>query len=187
MIFVKHLLSLREIKVVVRGVRPRKFDHNVEPISQRRGLGGVRMHSLEFLQLPKSFGLNRLGHFRLSNLFAIILDLFVKFVAFAEFALNCLHLLPQEVLTLRAIDIGTGLAVDLLLESEHFNLFAQKFIHATKPRDRIGDIKDGLCRLGPKVEVRGGKVCKTAGVIEIRNYRKDLRRDRFTQTSRTLH
>ncbi len=58
------------------------------------------MHAFKFLELAFDFFLDRLGHFGLGHLFAVSGDVFGQFVAFAQFGLNRLQLLPQIKLAL---------------------------------------------------------------------------------------
>jgi len=102
------------------------------------------MHSLKLLKLAQAFFFRVLRHLRLQDLFAILLDLFIEFIAFAQFCLDRLELLPQKVFTLRTINVGTSLRVDLLLNGKDIDLFIQQVVHAAESRNRIINVEDGL-------------------------------------------
>ena len=120
---------------------------------KRRGLGRVRMHSLELFQLPERFFLGVLRHFCFEDLVAILLDLFVKLVALAKLALDRLQLLAQKILALRTVDVGACLRVDLLLDGQNIDLFAQQIVDAAQPRDRVRDIENALRVLDLQFEI----------------------------------
>ena len=81
------------------------------------------MHPLQLLELSQRLFLGGLGHLRLQNLVPVLFDLFVKLIPLAELALNSLELLPEEVLALRAVNIGSSLGIDLSLHRENVDLF----------------------------------------------------------------
>ncbi len=61
---------------------------------------------------------------------AILLDLFLQFVAFAEFLLDRLHLLPQIKLALALVHFTARLRVDVVLDFENFGFFRHQFVNA---------------------------------------------------------
>ena len=56
-------------------------------------------------------------------------------------------------LSLRTIDIGTRLSIDLLLDGENFDLFVQKIVDASQSRGGVGNVQNGLCVFNFELEV----------------------------------
>ena len=93
------------------------------------------MHTLELFELAESLLFGVFRHLDLEDLVAVLLDLFVKLVALAEFALNRFELLPKKILSLRPIDIRPGLRVDLLLNGQNIDLLAEQVVDTPQPSD----------------------------------------------------
>ncbi len=67
-----------------------------------------------------------LGHVRFVDLLAQVIDGRDLFVLFAQFALNGLELLAQEILALRLAHLFLRLALDAFAELQHLKLAREK-------------------------------------------------------------
>ncbi len=75
--------------------------HDLEPVSKRCRLGGIRVHPLQLLELAIDLLFGRLRHLAFWRVFSRYCgNLLAQFVAFTELALNRLHLLAQVELAL---------------------------------------------------------------------------------------
>ena len=133
MILVQDRLRTFEIEVFLRRFRPGQRHHHVQIIAQRGGFGGVRMHSLELLDLAVDFLLDGFRHCSLNHLLPILPDFLGKLVSFSQLGLYCLELLPQIELSLCAIDFAFGLSVDLLLNEQDVDLAGEQLVDAAQP------------------------------------------------------
>ena len=113
--------------------------------------------------------------------------LFRQLVAFAEFGLNGLQLLPEIELALRAVNVGARLRVNLLLDREDFDLFVEKLVDAAQARGRVRDVKDRLRVLYFQFEIRRGEVCEASRLVEAGDDRHHFGRDVLAEVRRALH
>ena len=159
-----------------------KRDHPVEIVPERGRFGGVRMHALETAELP--FGFFR-DFLRASLAFlifrSILLDLFLQFVAFAEFLLNRFHLLPQIELALALVDFAARLRVDVVLNFENFDFLGHQFVNAAQSLDGIDEFENFLSFVDLQIEVGRDKIRQTAGIIEIGGDRDEILRNVFAE------
>src|SRR5262245_31714086 len=181
MVLVQNLLGLLQVEVLLRVLRPRQRDHDVEPVAQRCRLGRVRVHAFELLQLAVDFLFDGLRHLALSHLFAVLRDVFGQLVALAQLLLDGLQLLAQVELALRAVDLALGLRVDLLLDGQHFDLFGQKLIDAVQPRGHIQLLQHCLRVFDFKLQVRRGQVGQPRRVLDRRDDGHHFGRDVLAQ------
>ncbi len=125
MILIEHLPGILQVQVVDGQLAPGERNHPVQVGPDHTVLGGRGWEFGESIQFPAGH-LVCLG--RKSGLLefgAEFFDLGRLFVHFAQFALNRLQLLAQEVLALYLLDLFSGLFLDLLPEREHFDFSAQ--------------------------------------------------------------
>ena len=145
------------------------------------------MHALELLELAKRLLLDRPWHSRLLDLLPILFDLLVEFVTLAEFGLDGFELLPQEVFALRAIDVGAGLGVYLLLDRKHLEFAREQLVDLLESRYRVDGVEDRLRILHLQFQIRGGEIRETAGIFEVGDDCEHLGGDVLPEVRRALH
>ena len=114
-----------EIEVVLRFFGPGQFHHPFEIGPDGGGLGRVRVHFLQSLELLFRFLQDLLGHLGIFDAFAEFSDLLGPFVEFAELFLNRLQLLAKKIFALSLVHLALRLGLDLLLHGEDFDLLCR--------------------------------------------------------------
>ncbi len=113
MVFVKNFVRLRDVDFqAARGLAPRQRSHPFQIGARNHVLRGCRRHFCQPLQLAVAFFLGFGGHRCFFHLLAKLVDLLHGIVGFAQFLLNRLHLLAQEVLALVLADLLLHLIVN---------------------------------------------------------------------------
>ena len=131
---------------VERGLRARKVDrpfrarvpgYRDEPVEirTRHGvLGGGHRHLRQAVQLAQRFLLHCLRHAGGLDPVAQLLDLLRLVVGLAQFLLDRLELLPQEILALVLPHLRLHLRLDLRTELEHLRFLDEKPVEVSHPR-----------------------------------------------------
>ena len=137
-------LGFLEIQIVFRRLRPRQRNHPVQIVPDGRSFRGIRMHALQAADLAFGFFGGFRRHLRLPDFPAILLDLFLQFVAFAKFLLDRFHLLAEIELPLAPIDFSARLRRDVVLDFENFKFLGDEIVDVTEPLDRIDQFENFL-------------------------------------------
>ena len=124
-ILVEHVLGARQVDHLVGSLAPRQRDDPVEIGARHGELGGGRRHLRQAIELAQRFLLDHVGQAGRVELLAQLVDLARLIVAFAQFLLDRLELLAQEVVALVLADLGLHLRLNLRPELEHLELLDQ--------------------------------------------------------------
>ena len=100
------------------------------------------MDALEALDLLLDLVGRVAGIFLSAMTFAVGVDLLGDLLALAELVLDRLHLLAQEVLALRLVDLVARLRGDLLLHRQHGDLLGEAVVDQLQALDRVGRLED---------------------------------------------
>src|SRR5690606_10699368 len=119
-VLVEDLTRLRDVDLLGVELRPRERNQPVEIGADHRPLGGRLRHHLEPAQLLHRLLVRLLGHLRLLDRLAQLLDLGLLLVL-AELALDRAHLLSKPELALTLFELLLGLLDDLARKLQHLD------------------------------------------------------------------
>ena len=170
-----------EVEHVGRRFLPGQVEEPVQVGADDGRLGGVGMHHLQPLELLLRLFLGVLGHLLLAQLFAQILDLLRVAVLVAEFALERLDLLAQEVFTLAARHLLLGVGLDLGLDRGHLQFLVQQVSHQAQALDRVDGLED-LLRFGDlQAQVGAHQVGQPARLLDVVDDHHQVRGEQAAQ------
>ena len=177
-VLVQDLRGLLEVEVVVGGDVPRQADQPVDvgpdDADLRRGRRDPA-HAVDLLDRP---GLDLLGHARLLDLLAQLVDLGLLRVVLAQLALDGLELLAQDVLALGLVHLGLDLGLDLALQLEDLDLAAEEARDELQPLGDVDRLEQLLALLGGHVRAVGDHVGEQARLGDVARRDGGLRRHR---------
>ena len=113
-VLVQDLTRVHGIELLVGALVPRHGDQPVEVGADHARLAGLLAHALEAAELLVGLLAHGLGHARLGDLGAVLLDDVGRVLA--QLALDRLHLLAQEVLALLLVGAGLHVLADALAD-----------------------------------------------------------------------
>ena len=175
MIGVQHALGVRQIDDLVGPLRPRKRDEPVEIRARHRVFGGRHRHLREAIELANGLLFDGLRHPRRLDFRGEFLGFLGLVVALAEFLLNRLHLLAQEVFALVLADLGLHLRLNFRAELEHFQLFDQDAVQVVHPRADVERLEHLLLHGGADGrQARGDEVREPAGLGDVHGQRLEI-------------
>ncbi len=153
-----------------------KIDHgsstsHFEVGARDRVFGRRRLHDLEPFELLERDLFAIGGHLGRCDLLAEIVQIPARFVDLAQFFLDGLELLAQDVLALVPPHLLLHLGVDLFAHLEHLVLARQELQHAAQARLEVEDLQDFLLLVDLHVEVGGdeiGELARLADTVEQR-------------------
>ena len=126
------------------GQRPRQLDQPVEVGPHHAVFAGGFGHALEPAQFLARCILDLLRHFGVGDRLFEFGNLGgLAFLAFAELALNCRHLLAQQHLALTLVERHLSLPADFLRQPQHFDPVrehAQDLVHARRKVDGFENV-----------------------------------------------
>ena len=182
MLGIHDALGLFQVDDLVGPFRPRQRDDPVE-IGARHGVfGGGRGHLREPIELAQRFFLHRLWQAGGFELGAQLFDLTRLVVAFAEFLLNRLQLLAQEVVALVLADFRLHLALDLRAELEDLELLDEQAVEQVETRTDVQRLQHFLLGLGGDgTQSRRNKVSQATRIGDVRRQRLQVVRHQRRQ------
>ncbi len=180
-VLVENLARPLDVLRVRRQDAPGKTRHPVQVGSDDRGFRGVGVTALQALDLLFDLGGRLAWNLSLGDELAIMGELFVDLLSFAELLLNRPQLLAQVVLPLRPVHFPPGLGGDLLLHRQNGDLLGETLVDVAEAFDRIGGLEHLLGFLELQIEVGGRQVRQASGVVEIRGDHHHFRRDVLPQ------
>ena len=187
MIGVEHRLRLREVDDLLGALGPRQRHEPIHIGARHRVLGGRRRHLRKAIEFAQSLLLHRLRHSRRFNLLGQFFDFLRLVVTFAEFLLDGLHLLAQEVLALVLADLGLHLRLNLRAELEHLEFLDQDSIEVVHPGADVERLEDLLLhRRADGGEARGNEVGEPAGLGDVGGERLQVVREQWRQRHHLL-
>ena len=185
-IFVEDFGGRFDVEVVFGLFTPRQFHHPLQVGPDRGGFSRVGMHLFEPLKLLLRLLQHLLGHLGFLDGLAELRDLFGPFVQFAEFLLDRLELLAQEVLALRLVHFALGFRLNLLLHGQYFNFPGDQFTDPAKASDGIFHLQNLLSGLHLEAEVRDGHVGQPAGFLKTFDDHHHVRHQNLSETHEPL-
>ena len=184
MIRIQNLLRADEIDRVVAPLRPGERDQPVDVRPRHGVFGGGRRHALQPVELAQRFLSDIVGHAGRVDLPAQFIELARVVVGAAEFLLNRLELLAEEVLALVLADLGLDLRLDLRTDLEHFELFDQQPVQVLEASPDIERVENLLLdRRGERVEAGRNEIRQPSGITDVRRERREI----VGQHRRELH
>ena len=181
-VLVEDVGSHLEVEQIRRRFLPGQVDKPVQIGADDGRLGGVGVHHLQPLELLLRLFLGVLGHLLPAQLLAQVFDLLGVAVLVAEFALERLDLLAQEILALAARHLLLGVGLDLGLDRGHFQFLVQQVGHQAQPLGGVDGLKD-LLRLGDlQAQVGAHQVGQPARLLDIVDDHHQIRGEQTTQT-----
>ena len=122
-VFVQHLLRIRQIQVILGRFTPRQFQHGLCPCVFRLIVGRMIAHVRHLVQRVVEHLGRCLGPLLLLALFAHLIDFILTFLA--QLLLDSLHLLPEEVLLVLLVQFLTRAHLQIHLQ-RHILVFPLK-------------------------------------------------------------
>ncbi len=111
-------------------------------------------------------GLDIRGHAGALGAFAEVLGLGLAAVRLAEFLLDGLELLLEEVLALGLFDLAAGLVLDLLGHLQNVDPLDEAVVDLLEPLEDVGGLEQVLALLDGVGEVGGDEVGQGGGVVD---------------------
>ena len=128
-VLVEDLARQPDLEPVLGGLAPGQLDHEVQVGADHLVVGRGRRQPLQPPQLAVGLLAHLLGQVELGQPLAQLLDLGLLRVLFAQFLLDGVQLLPQQVLALLLGQLALGLAGDLAAQLQHLDLVGQVVVH----------------------------------------------------------
>jgi hypothetical protein len=168
-VVVEDLLGLDEIDLGLRPLRPGQSHEPVEVGARHGVFGGGGRHLAQAVQLAQGLLLRLVGHARGFDLVAELVVFALLVVAFAQLLLDGLHLLAQVVLALVLLQLGLDLALDLVADLEHLEVFHQDLVEPIEPRADLEDLQHLLLlRGGQRRQAARDEVGEARGILDVR-------------------
>jgi hypothetical protein len=162
-IFVEHLLRIREIEAVVRPLIPRQLAHPLEIRADDLRFHGLAPRALESAQLAIDLAPRFVGELQFRELLAQLGDLFALIV-FTQFLLDGLHLLAQVHLALPLAQLLLHLRFDLFLRLDHRDLTLDVDEDASQSFFDRQRLQESLLLRDGKLDVSRDEVGEAAGI-----------------------
>jgi hypothetical protein len=143
---VENGLRAHEVDHFVGAARPRQRDEPVDVGTRHGVLGRGGGHLRQAVQLADRFPLDRIGHAGRLDLLAQFLGFPGLIVALAQFSLDGLQLLAQEVVALVLADLGLHLRLDLGAQLEHLELLDEDAVQVRHPLPQVQRLEHFLLR-----------------------------------------
>ena len=156
-VLVEDLTRVHGVELLVGALAPRHGDQPVEVGADHARLAGLLAHALEAAELLVGLLAHVLGHARLFDLGAVLLDDVGGVLA--QLALDRLHLLAQEVLALLLVGAGLHVLADALADLQLGQAVA---LELDGEREALGHV-DGLQHLDLLLEGHVGRVADGVG------------------------
>ena len=126
MVFVEHGLCVVKVEVIEGFLFPRQIQHQVHIVGLHTVFRTLGIHALQFQDffVKRLFGVGRPFHGFGAQL---ALGDFLCLGVVAEFFLDLLQLLIEEILALLLIEFAFNLGLDVALEREHLLFLVEQF------------------------------------------------------------
>ena len=138
---VEHLARVLRVEPLLRAIAPRDREQPVEVVADHRRLGRLVTHALEPRELSLGLLEHVLGHLRLGDLRAVLLD--DGPLVLAELLPDRLHLAAEDVLPLLLVDTGLDVLLDApahLHEGEALALQLERQLEALAHVDGLEEL-----------------------------------------------
>ena len=168
------LLGPLQVQVVLGAGVPGEVDDPVQVGADDAGLGGVGVHAGEAVELPLRFLAHHGGKVQGLKLSAELLHLLLPLLP-VELPLDGLHLLPEEVLPLVAVNLLLDLLLDAPLGLNEGELRLQEHQNRPQALGHVRRLQDLLLVLEAEVHVEGDVVGELRGVLQVQDELGHLR------------
>ena len=142
-VLVEDLARLRDVDGFRVALRPRQRDEPIEVRAHHRVLRRRVRHALEAPQLLLRLLLDFLGHLRVGDRLAQLVELGLR-VVLAELLLDRLQLLAQHVLALALVELALRLLADLARQLQHLDAVREELDDAIEPVANLERLEDRL-------------------------------------------
>ena len=163
-VVVEHAPRFHRVEAVLGGDRPRQLQDPVEIRPDHLVFRRLAGHARQPFHLARGHRVDRLRQVGVVDARAQLGQLGA--LALAELLLDGLHLLPQEVLTLRVGHLLLRLRFDLALQLEQRHLARERGGHRLQLLDEVVLLEDRLLVRRPQVEQRGQHVDEAQRVVD---------------------
>ncbi len=187
-ILVEDVHGLLDIEGFHRVVVPRKGNDGFQVVARDGELGRVGLHERKLLQLLVDLLLDLAGEGELFH--GVLEPLHVGSLGIhrhAEFGLDGLHLLLEEILPLALGDLLAELLLDLLLDLQELLLLLDEDEHVLHARLHVGHLEDLLLLRAVDVEDGGDEVGDLPRVIDVHHGQAHLFREEVVVLRDLLH
>ena len=123
MVIVEHLLSMPQVKIVLRHLAPGKVEHELDVVVLDAVVRRGRVVLLQFGKLFLKLGGHRFGPLLVLRPCAELFEFFL--LVHPEFLLDGAQLVVEVIFPLLLVDVALDLLVDLLLDFEQLDLGVQ--------------------------------------------------------------
>jgi hypothetical protein len=164
---VQDLARMGDVQVVLGALRPRQVDEPLEVGADHAVLGRCLRQPLEAPQLALGGLLRLLGQLGGLQALAQLGDLGLLLVALAQFLLDRLQLLAQEVLTLALVELRLDLRLDLRPELDHLEFAGEDLRQAPQALGHVDLLQELLLLLGRDAQGAGDQVRECRGVLDV--------------------
>jgi hypothetical protein len=175
-ILVQDLPGMVEIEVVLGGLVPGQRRDPLQVAADDAVLGGRGGQALEPLQLAVGLAPDLLGEVDRVELLAQLIRLGHHLVGLAELLLDRLELLAQEVLALRAVELGLDLGLDLRPDRDHVQLARQDLRQPPQALAHVHLFEQRLLLLDLQPQRAGNQVREGRGVVDVGHRELELLR-----------
>ena len=164
-VLVENLPGARNVDRLGIELRPGQGDEPVEVGAHHRVLGRFLRHPLEPLELLGGLLGRFLGHLRVGDGLAQVVE-FAAFLAFAELGADRLHLLAEVELALTLVDLFLRLLFQLPRQLQHLDLVIEEFQHLVEAGAQLERLEDLLLVARLDVEEAGDQVGELPGRLD---------------------
>ena len=168
-VLVQNLLGHVDVDLRSRALGPGQDGQPLDVVARERVVGGHGRHAREARELFHGLFLHVLGHPRLIDLLAQLLDLALALVLLAQLLLDGLELLAQVVVALRLLHLVLHLGLDLGAQLLHLDLLGQKLVQLLQPVHDAGRFQQLLLVVGGQEgQRRSHKIHQPGRLLDVR-------------------
>ena len=164
---VEHLAGVVEVEVVLGRLVPRQRRDPLQVRADHAVLGRGLRQLLQPRQLAVDLAPDVLGQGDRGELLAQLLDLRLRGIALAELLLDRLELLAQDVLALRAVQLGLHLRLDARPDRGDLLLARQDLGEPAQPLGHVALLEQVLLLLGLEPQRARDEVRQRRGIVEV--------------------
>jgi len=176
-VHIEDFAGVGDIQVVIRALAPGQADQPVQVGADDAVFGGGGGQLGHAVQLAAGLLLRLLGHPGFLDLPAELLDLDLLLIGLAQFMLDGLELLAQEVLALDLLHLRLGLRLDLAAQLQNFQLLVEDGHQPAELGRDVVDLQELLAFLQVDPDVGCDGVDDLQRIVHVQGGGDQLRRD----------